>query len=441
MSLLLLRGSWIATFDLHEAAQIYRKGAIRIPLVLSMWVVSYADIFILSRFVSDAELGTYHLASRAAFLVAVLPGGYRKALRPLQKTTMFRAVEQQYGVGEARGTQFGYFTLMLAGTMLATTVLATTMVRVAPASYSDAAPLIPLIAGGLVAPTVYRMVNKSVKYADKRIPFIVGAVVAMILFVGISLLLVPEIGVKGAPLAMIGAFLPPTLYVFYRSQRGRSPIKMPWRPMITAVVLAVAVAWAHSLLDPGGIVWQVVAGILAIVLWAGLCVLTRAVPHAHRAPLIAMVRGLRNRGHGFEAAAGLEALTPRERKALRRAILRGMPAERAADPVLRDGADGNGSRSDQANAVLVELLRRTAAEGGAPGLPSDYARTGNRPRDRARDSRIGAFLFATGPIAERDQIGKRLINEGVAEPFDLHTLEAVIASLRRADKPVWRKGS
>ena len=125
---------------------------------------------------------------------------------------------------------------------------------------------------------------------------------------------------------------------------------------------------------------------------------------------------------------------------MRRAIVRGLPPERAADPVLQDGSGGNGSRSEQANAVLVELLRRTAAEGGAPGLPDDYARTGNRPRDRARDSRIGSFLFAPGPIAERDQIGKRLINDGVAEPFDLHTLEAVIASLRRAGKPVWKKG-
>ena len=101
-----------------------------------MWVVGYADIFILSRFVDHAELGTYHLASRVAFLVAVLPGGYRKALRPLQKTPMFRAVEDEYGVGNARGIQFGYFTFVLAATMLMTTVMATVMVRVAPPSYA-----------------------------------------------------------------------------------------------------------------------------------------------------------------------------------------------------------------------------------------------------------------------------------------------------------------
>ena len=38
-------------------------------------------------------------------------------------------------------------------------------------------------------------------------------------------------------------------------------------------------------------------------------------------------------------------------------------------------------------------------------------------------------------------MGKKLINDGVAEPFDLHTLEHVLASLRRADGDVWNAGS
>ncbi len=434
LSLIILRGSWTPCFDWREAVAIYRKGAIRVPLVLSMWVVGYADIFLLSRFVSDADLGTYHLASRAAFLVAILPGGYRKALRPLQKTPMFSAVEDEYGVGNARGVQFGYFTLILAGTMLLTTVMATVMVRVAPPSYSSAAPLIPLVAGGLVAPTVYRMLNKSVKYADKRVPFIIGAVVAMLLFIGLCLLLIPEIGVKGAPIAMMLAFAPPTAFVFIKSQRGRSPIVLPWRAMILACGLAVAVAVLHSMVDPGGLIAQLVVGLAAIVLWAFLCLLLGAVPQTHRAPLIAMVRGLRHRGHGFEATAGLEALRPRERKSLRRAIVRGMPAEEAAIPALSIKGDADGATAGDANAILVEILRRAATGGGAAGVPKDYARRDNHDRDAL----IGAYLFAQGPIAARDQMGKKLINDGVAEPFDLHTLEAVMASLRRAEQPAWK---
>ncbi|HET6830107.1 MAG TPA: hypothetical protein VFH44_02035, partial [Solirubrobacterales bacterium] len=408
LSLAVLRGSWTPCWDFSEAIAIYRKGAIRVPLVLSMWVVSYADIFILSRFVDDAELGTYHLASRAAFLVAILPGGYRKALRPLQKTPMFRAVEDEYGVGNARGVQFGYFWFVLAGTMLMTTVLATVMVRAAPASYAAAAPLIPLVAGGLVAPTVYRMVNKSVKYADKRVPFIVGAVVAMIAFVALCVVLVPEIGVEGAPLAMMAAFVPPTAYIFIRSQRGRSPIILPWRQMFVCSALAVAVALLHSAFDPGSLILDLITGLAAIAFWAVLCLQLGAVPQTHRGALVAVLRGLRRRDHGFEPAAGLEALRPRERKSLRRAVLRGMPPEVAARPALAMQRHANGDAGGNAHAVLVEILRRTAKEGGAQGVPSDYARRD----DQERDAQIGAYLFARGPIAARDQMGKKLINDG-----------------------------
>jgi O-antigen/teichoic acid export membrane protein len=430
-ALVLLRGSWQPCFELGEAVAIYRKGAIRVPLVLSMWIVSYADIFILSRFVSDADLGIYHLASRAGFLVAFLPGGYRKALRPLQKTTTFRAVEDEYGVGTARGTQFGYFALMLTGVMLAVVVLADVLVQIAPPEYADAAPLIPLLAAGLVAPTAYRMLNKSVKYANKRYPFIAGAVVAACLFIGIALLLIPEIGLEGAPLAMIAAFLPPALFIFYRSQRGRTPIKLPWRAMLTAIGLAVAIALAQRALDLEGTALQALAGATAVGLWVLLVLVLGAIPSYHRAPLIEMARALvgRSVGQRFDPASGLAALPRPERRALRRAILGRKAAPQAIDGLLE------GIPTGEAERTLVAILRRTAVAGGTPRLPADYASAADGERDQA----IGEFLFAPGPIAERDQIGKRLIKGGVTDAFDLHTLEATIARLRATPRPVWKR--
>ena len=153
-----------------------------------------------------------------------------------------------------------------------------------------------------------------------------------------------------------------------------------------------------------------------------------------------MVRGLRDRGgHGFEPAAGLEALNPRERRALRRAIVRGHAAGACRSPVL-GGGEANGIGEPTPRTPPSSSCCAAPPSGAAPpGSPSDYARGGRRPRDRARDARIGAFLFASGPIAERDQLGKRLINDGVAEPFDLHTLEAMIALAAASGKPVWRK--
>ena len=386
MSLVVLRGSWTLCWDWREAIAIYRKGAIRVPLVLSMWVVGYADIFILSRFVDHAELGTYHLASRLAFLVAILPGGYRKALRPLQKTPMFRAVEDEYGVGNARGIQFGYFTFVLAGTMLMTTVMSTVMVRVAPASYATAATLIPLVAGGLVAPTVYRMINKSVKYADKRVPFIIGAIVAMLAFVVLTVLLVPAIGVKAAPIGMMLAFAIPTVFVFVRSQRGRSPIVLPWRQMFICCGLAVAVAVVHSMIDPGGLVLDLVAGLAAILLWGFLCLALGAVPQGHRGALLSMVKGLRHRDHGFEAAAGLEALRPRERKSLRRAIVRGLPAEEAAKPALA-------MRRDSGTAAAVTAVAATPTPFSSRSSAAPPRRAG--PRGCPATTHAATTMIAT----------------------------------------------
>jgi O-antigen/teichoic acid export membrane protein len=430
-ALIVLRGSWNPCFDPSEAVAIYRKGAIRIPLVVSMWVVGYADIFILSRFVSDADLGTYHLASRAGFLVSFLPAGYRKALRPLQKTATFRAAENEYGVGTARGIQFGYFVLMLTGVMLAVTVLANVLVRVAPDSYSDAAPLIPLLAAGLVAPTVYRMLNKSVKYANKRIPFIIGAVVAACLFIGLTILMVDRIGVEAAPIAMMVGFLIPGLVIFYRSQTGRTPIRLPWRSMLTGIGLAIAIAIAHSRLDVGsGIVVETLIGLLAVVLWFGLITVTGAVPSYHRGALKEMALGLVGRGKAgaFTPAEGLAAIGRPERRALRRAILGRKAAPEATAGLIE--VDGG----DEAR-TLVDVLRRVAVEGGIPGLPEDYDSADERDRDQA----IGEFLFAPGPIAGRDRIGKRLINEGVAEAYDLHTLELTVTALRATPRPVWKR--
>jgi O-antigen/teichoic acid export membrane protein len=429
-AIVLLRDSLEPVFDPREAIAIYRKGAIRVPLVLSMWIVGYADIFILSRFVSDADLGTYHLASRAGFLVSFLPAGYRKALRPLQKTTTFRAVEDEYGVGNARGIQFGYFALMLIGVLLAVTVLASVIVRVAPASYADAATLIPLLSAGLVAPTVYRMLNKSVKYPNKRLPFIAGAVVAAVLFVGLAIVLVEAIGSEGAPLAMIAAFIPPSAFIFYRSQRGRSPIELPWRAILTAAGLAIAIGVLHGLIDAGGLIGEIFAGALAIVAWVVLMVLTGAVPSYHRGPLVQMARHLvgRRRDRRFDPVLGLAAIDRSERRALRRAVLGGKSTAEAAAGLL-DVPEGREAR------FLTQILKRVAEAGGTPNLPDEWS----RPRPR-RDQAIGEFLFFTGgPIAERDQVGKKLLDSGAIEAFDVHTLEQTIAELRATPRSIWKR--
>jgi hypothetical protein len=85
--------------------------------------------------------------------------------------------------------------------------------------------------------------------------------------------------------------------------------------------------------------------------------------------------------------------------------------------------------------VLAQILRRVAEEGGTPNLPDEWS----KPRPR-RDQAIGEFLFfSDGPIAERDQVGKRLLDSGAIEAFDLHTLEQTIAELRATPRSIWKQ--
>lgn len=423
LALGMLRRSLVPCFEPREALAIMKKGARRIPIVLSMWTVGYLDIFLLSLFVSDTDLGIYSLASKAGFAVAFLPAGYRKALRPLRRTPTFAAVEEEYGVGVARGTQLGYFLLMLTGILLAITLFAQVLIRAAPESYADAAPLIPLLAAGLVSPTAFRMINKSAKFKDKFPVFLGGAVSAALLFIGFALLAIPELGNEGAPIAMIAGFAIPSAFILYRSQTGRTPVRLPIRSTALAVSLAAAIAAGYYLVDPGGVVAEAALAIAAWLAWAGLVFATGAIPAYHRQPLAQIARTLFGREpERFDAGEAVAHLGPRDRRALRMAIVGRRPLEEIAP---RLGAGDPGALS----ARMVRALRRIAAEGGIGSA-----------EPTAHDAEIGEYLFSRATVAGRDAIGKRLIKADGIASGDLRELEAVLDDLAALPRRAWRLG-
>lgn len=412
------------TFDPREAATIMRIGSQRIPIVTSFFTVSYSDIFILSRFVAPADLGIYQLASRAGFLISFLAGGIRRALRPLRRTTTYRAVEAEYGQAVTGGVQLGYFFLGFIGLLLATTLLADTLVKIAPASYADAAPLIPLLAAGLAGPTAFRMVNKSVKIRRKRRVFIVSVVLAALMFIGLSVALIPVLDLYGAPVAMLIAFAIPGAYVLYRSQTGKQPIAIPYRSLGIALVGAAACAAGYHLLSPPGIVLPILGAIGFLLLWGALLLVTGAVPRHHWGALLQMALAFAGRGRPpFDPDQALGALSADERAALRMAIVEGRPLEEIAREL-----DAGGRRDGAAvGEWLVRALRRAADEGG---------RLMHAPTER--DAQIGEYLFSDKAQATRDAAARRLVRSGDVEPADLHELEEVIRDLERAPSEAWR---
>ena len=414
-----LRGSFEVCFEPREAITIMRLGAPRILVHSSFWTINSAQVFFLSRFVSHADLGIFALAQRAGIVVSLLPTGFRRALRPLKRTTAFAAMEDQYGSGVARGWQLGYFLLVTLASLLAITLLADPVVSMVPSAYADAAPLIPLMAAAMVSPTAFRMLNKAAKYRRKRRIFIVSAVVAGVLFVIGCLTLIPWLGLEGAPAAMMLAFAAPAAYIFYLSQTGKEPIVVPYRSLAVATILAAGCALGYYALDPSGIVAQVALGLALLLAWGTVSLATGVVPSYHRRPLIHMARTAINRGPAkFDSERALTALGPGDLETLRLAIVERLPLAEVGSIV---GADGGAEH-------VARALRRAAEAGGA------FANPGSE-----HDAAIAEYLFSAETVATRDQTAKRLIRDHGVSPGDLRELEGVLQGLEGAPDEAWRR--
>ncbi|MET0822945.1 MAG: oligosaccharide flippase family protein [Solirubrobacterales bacterium] len=414
VGLFLLRGSFETNFDLTEIKQIILRGRQRAPIVMSFWLVQNADIFILSRFVSHTELGIYSLASRLGFVVSFLPQGFRMGMRPLRKSAMWDAFQEQYGKQTAGGQLLAYFCLICILAVLAMVLGGQVLVDAAPPEYSAAASLIPFTALGFVMPALYRTVNQNVNLPNKRPWFVGGVIAAAVLFIGVTWALVGAIDVYAAPIGMIVGFGSPALVLFIRGQRGNKPLYFPYREVATALLLAVLIAAGFEALPELNPWVELAVAFGGCALWMVLLGPLRAIPPAHWGPLIHMVRSFR-RGTpaDFRPRKGLRSIDAETRDELRVAVVGRLPRERL-DPEASD----LGER-------LVGALRKVGNHGGVPsGSPT------------RRDAEIALFLFEDASTAVRAASMRAVLDRGV-DPNQLRALEDLTKTLARLPVEAW----
>ncbi|MDQ3759109.1 MAG: oligosaccharide flippase family protein [Actinomycetota bacterium] len=411
----LLRDSFHPAFDLRETWEIAKQGRRRAPIVFPFWVIQNADVFILSRVVSDTELGIYALASRLGLVVSFLPQGFRMAMRPLRKSAIFQAVRDEYGQRTQKGQLLGYFCLLCIFAVLAMILLGEVIVEIAPPEYAGAASLIPFTAAAFVMPALYRTVNQNVILPNGRPVFVAGCLGAMAIFIGLTLLLAPEIGTYAAPIGMLVGFGLPATYMFVRSQLGKRPIDFPYREVLIGLVVAAVMA-AGFIALPESSPWAIgaLAAVLLPVYLVSLVVL-RVIPEHHWQPLAHMARST-FRGStvaDFNPRAGIRAVPQPQSLVLRKAIKQGVPEQ--------------GLRTDGQGEELVGILRRL---GSAAGIP-DVAEPSKR------DEEISVYLFERAPTAVRNASMRRLLDEG-APSDELRALEDLVVHLRRVPDEAWK---
>jgi O-antigen/teichoic acid export membrane protein len=412
-----LRRSFELAFDPRETLRIIARAGPRGPIISSFWLIQNADVFVLSRFVGDTDLGIYMLASRLGFVGSFLPQGFRMAMRPLRRAAVFKAAEEQYGKATQRGQILGYFSLLCITAVLIMVLGGRLLVDIAPPQFADAAPLIPLAAAGMVGPSLLRTVNQQTSWPGKtRLIFILTAVGAAVAFVALTVLLAPEIGIYAAPVAMIASLIGPSIAYFVRGQLSKQRIAFPYAEVGIAAAVATVLGVGFQLLPELPIVLEAAIAVAFMAVYVLLLFVFRVIPEYHWPALAHMARSLvAGRADRFNPRKGIRALDPAERAELRAAVTERIDPELLAGP-----------NADVDVAVrLVAILRRAGRRGGMPvDEPGEH------------DAGVASFLFADAPTAVRLATMRGLMSAG-ASSGDLRALEDLVAHLATVPDDAW----
>jgi O-antigen/teichoic acid export membrane protein len=428
--------SFQKVFSLTELKEILKRGAIRIPIATSLWVVQNSDSFILSRFLDHKSIGLYNLASRTGFMVAFLPQGFRMALRPIRKTAMYEAFRREYGIAVAQGQLLAYFYLLTLTAILAMVLGGEILIAVGGQKFESVAPLVPLTAAAMSMPALFRTIAMSATYNNRRKIFVSSAV-----FVGCSYLLFcigflsfTNWGIYAPPIAVICAFMLPSTLMFGLSQLGKTPIKFPYALMAEATLVATALAVSYHFAHPAGKLIQLPFIAAVMILWLCLLFLLRIIPRHHWGPISHIVRSALGRHSAlkFDRRKGLRSIGRDGRDELHAAVLDRIPDDTLVPEYVDDETDDSTAAAgwmvhpDTEGARLVRLLRTAGSRGGVPLAEESEV-----------DAGVSLYLFSNQPVSVRLRRMRQLLAAGV-DPHELRTLDDLRNDLAKADEAVWR---
>jgi O-antigen/teichoic acid export membrane protein len=147
-----------------------------------------------------------------------------------------------------------YYLLVTGAVVTALTLLAGPLVRLltSQASFYDARRAVPLVATGVVLYGAYLVLVSAVARMGKTGSLFPVAAAGLVANIGLGLLLIPDHGIVGAGIALIGAYLV-LLGLMYLRARQTLGLQIEWRRVLQIVAVAVLVAWTgERLLDDLG---------------------------------------------------------------------------------------------------------------------------------------------------------------------------------------------
>src|SRR4051794_10800642 len=255
-------------FDTALLRRLLRFGLPTMPAEASLYLLNFIDRIIIVRSLGLAEAGLYSLAVKFAQAVNVLVRGFQLAWPPLAYS--IRDDDQ------ARRTYATVVTLFVAGCSFVVTgmwLFSRWIVRaLAAPKFFDSYEAIGLIATAVTLYALY-MVLVVILGRTGRTEFnLPAAIGALVVNVGLNLLLVPQLEIVGAALALVVSYLV-VLGLMYVFTQRLFPVPYEWGRLLRVVFAVAAIVGIAELLVPteGAIGLLLRAALLAaypLALWA-----------------------------------------------------------------------------------------------------------------------------------------------------------------------------
>jgi O-antigen/teichoic acid export membrane protein len=232
-------------FDRRLLRAMNRFGMPLVPSALALWAINFMDRFLLIHIVGKARTGDYSLAVRVSSGIAFLLYAFRTAWPAYAYSiTDDREAKQTYGF------VLTYLVLITSWCALALGVLSPWLVRILARGHDWTAHdrrlaegAIAPLAFSLVAYGAYTVVAIGVGRARKTGFNWIVTGAAAVLNIALVVALVPAIGIFGAALASLAAYVAMFLGMVWNAQRVY-PVRYQWRRIAlvagTAGALTVA---------------------------------------------------------------------------------------------------------------------------------------------------------------------------------------------------------
>ncbi len=267
MGLLFVHRSKLALLPSGDLLRpMLRFGFPTMPAELSLYALNFIDRIALVRYVGLAEAGLYALAVKFSQVVTVFVRAFNLAWPPLAYS-----ISDDDRARRAYSLIVTYFLLLATTVVLALSLEARWVVRLLAApEYFDAYQAIPLVSTGVTLYALFMVLSVTIGRVGKTKYNFPVTGTALVVNLVLNMLLIPELELVGAGLALVGSYMV-MLVLMYLVTRRVFPLPFEWARLARIVVFAgAAFAFAELVLPSAGATGLVARAALVPAFWAAL---------------------------------------------------------------------------------------------------------------------------------------------------------------------------